>query len=65
MAMYQIVRMYQKKWQGRVIQSGLTLEQAREHCSNPETSSRTCTSASSKAITRRNGEWFDSYREQK
>lgn len=65
MAMYQIVRMYKNKWQGRVIQSGLTLEEAQAHCSNPETSSKTCTSSKSKAITRRNGEWFDSYREQK
>jgi len=62
---YQIVRMYQNKWQGRVIQSGLTLEEAKAHCSNPETSSKTCTSSKSKAITRRNGEWFDSYREEK
>jgi hypothetical protein len=58
---YQIVREYQNKWQGRVIKSGLTLEEAKAHCSNPETSSRTCSSSKSKAITRRNGQWFDAY----
>lgn len=61
---YDIVRMYKNKWQGRVILRGLTLEEAQQHCSNPETSSKTCTSAKSKSITRRNGEWFDSYRKQ-
>ena len=61
---YDIVRMYKNKWQGRIILRGLTLQEAQAHCSNPETSSKTCTSAKSKAITKRNGEWFDSYRKQ-
>ncbi len=62
--MYKIVRFYfNKPGSRRTIDSHLTLEQARAHCNNPETSSSTCTSAASKAITRHNGEWFDGYEE--
>jgi len=60
--MYKIVRSYQKDWRKlRTIKTGLTLEQAQAHCSDPETSSTTCTGAVGKACTRRNGDWFDSY----
>jgi hypothetical protein len=45
----------------RVIKSGLTEGEARQHCRNPETSSRTATSHKAKAYTRANGEWFDGY----
>ena len=59
---YDIVRQYQDpNKRSRVILRGLTLQEAQAHCSNPETSSRTCTSSKSKAITRRNGQWFDAY----
>lgn len=40
-----------------------TLELAQEHCCNPETSSKTCTSAAGKRRTRRCGPWFDAYTE--
>ena len=61
---YTIIRNYfDKPGRGRVILRGLTLEEAQAHCGNPETSSRTATSAKAKAITRRNGRWFDSYTE--
>lgn len=59
---YQIVRRYFKGGK-RVISTGLTLEQAQEHCSDPETSSRTCTNSAGRARTRRKGPWFDSYEE--
>ena len=59
---YTIVRNYfRKPGRGRVIARGLSEEQAQAHCSNPETSSSTCQTARTKAITRRNGPWFDSY----
>jgi len=45
----------------RTIKRGLTLEQARAHCSNPETSSRTATGSAEVARTRRLGDWFDGY----
>ena len=59
---YKIVRNYFKGGR-RTIETGLTLEQAQAHCSDPETSSSTCTLSSRKAITRRMGQWFDSYTE--
>ena len=64
--MYNIVRMYFDAPSGirkRVIQTHLTLEEAQEHCKDPETSSSTCTSAAGKARTRRMGPWFDGYEE--
>ena len=46
---YKIVRFYAPHLNksNRVIQRGLTLEEAQEHCKNPE--------------TRKAGEWFDGY----
>ena len=62
--MYTIVRMYFDETKpSRTVKTGLTLEQAQAHCRDPETSSSTCTTASAKRITTRNGEWFDSYKE--
>lgn len=57
---YKIVRHY---FQGgkRVVRRGLTLSEAQNHCRNPETSSSTATTASSKRRTRRMGPWFDGY----
>ena len=75
--MYKIVRTYygkpeHNKFYGevvhcgarrRTIETGLTLEEAQAHCNDPETSSRTCTSAAKRRITRKHGEWFDGYTE--
>jgi hypothetical protein len=55
---------FEKPGMNRTIQRGLTLAEAQEHCGNPETSSSTCTTAAAKAITRRNGPWFDGYEEE-
>jgi hypothetical protein len=40
---------------------GLTLEEAQTHCKDPETSSRTATSAAARRRTRLYGPWFDGY----
>ncbi len=68
--MYKIVRHYYGFANGvrpsphnRTIETGLTLEEAQAHCKDPETSSRTCTSAAKRRITRRSGAWFDGYTE--
>jgi hypothetical protein len=52
--MYKIIRNY---FQGghRTIRSGLTLEEAQAHCHNPETSSRTATSAKARRLTAARG----------
>lgn len=57
---YRIIR-FKFHGKSRTIKTGLTLEEAQAHCSDPETSSRTAKSAKSKAITRRIGPWFDGY----
>lgn len=64
MKTYKIVRHY---YHGipRTVRTGLTLEQAQAHCSDPETSSSTCKSASAKARSWRVGKWFDGYTEEK
>lgn len=64
MSTYRIVRHYFKKGK-RVIARGLTLEEAQKHCKDPETSSRTATSAKARRITKQNGPWFDGYEEAK
>jgi len=60
MSTYKIIRLYQNHTK-RVIRRGLTLQEAQEHCSNPETSSRTCTKSKNIARTKRMGPWFDGY----
>lgn len=57
---YRIIRYYM---QGRnvTLRTGCTLAEARTHCSDPETSSSTCTSAAGKRRTRQRGPWFDGY----
>ena len=58
--MYKIQRLYFRGGR-RTIKSGLTLEQAQAHCSDPETSSSTCQRAKNVKRTRERGAWFDSY----
>lgn len=58
--MYKIVRFYHKGGR-RTLMTGLTLEEAKEHCNDPETSSRTCTTPYRRSLTRKHGIWFDGY----
>ena len=60
MCKYNIVRFYFKKGR-RVIKSNVTLEEAQEHCSDPETSSNTCTLPRKLQYTKEHGPWFDGY----
>ena len=57
---YKVVRMFLRGGR-RTIKSGLTLADAQAHCEDPETSSRTATSAKAKRYTAWRGEWFDGY----
>lgn len=63
MSSYKIVRYFQQGDQ-EVIEEGLSLEEAQEHCGHPETSSRTATSDAAIKRTDRYGHWFDGYREE-
>jgi len=59
---YKILRFYQRDdVETEEIATGLTLEDAQEHCSDPETSSRTCKLPENVARTSACGEWFDGY----
>ena len=59
---YRIVRLYKDAdIRRRVIARGLTLDEARAHCSDPETSSSTATTPEAKARTAKLGPWFDGY----
>jgi hypothetical protein len=63
---YNIIRLYEdQSINSRTIRRGLTLEEAQAHCSDPETSSSTCTNAVGKRRTKSLGRWFDAYEEAK
>lgn len=55
---YYVKRFY-RDCAAEVIKEGLTLEEAREHCSNPETCSDTCSDGEGDK-----GPWFDGYGEE-
>lgn len=61
--LYKIVRTYQRDRAPRTIKRGLTLQEARAWCKDPETSSRTATSSAARRHTARFGAWFDGYQE--
>lgn len=62
---YNVARMYfNDEYPTEIIKRGLTLEEARKHCRDPETSSSTCTEPEGKARTEERGSWFDGYEEE-
>jgi hypothetical protein len=59
---YSIMRYYRDlPGRAEVIETDLTREEAREHCSDPETCSDTCTSQDGIARTKQYGPWFDGF----
>ena len=66
MSTYRIVRMYfSDDYASEIIESGVTLEQAQAHCTDPETSSSTATGEAAVALTAARGPWFDGYEEER
>ncbi len=64
---YKIVRRYflhDECDDRKTIETGLSLEEAQEHCSDPESSSRTCVQQEGLERTSKHGPWFDSYTEE-
>lgn len=62
---YKIIRFYQDdNLDPEVIVRGLTLEQAKGHCNDPETASDTAKSPAAMERTKRVGAWFDGYEEE-
>lgn len=58
--LYKIIRFF-KDGGNRVVDRGLTLEEAQAHCRDIQSSSSTATSATAKRRTRLHGQWFDGY----
>lgn len=62
---YEIVRFYQDPDMHReTVETGLTLEEAEDHCNGKQASSRTCTTPEGIARTMEYGEWFEGYTEE-
>lgn len=62
---YKIVRHYENEnIPPQTIKTGLTREEAQEHCRKPETSSSTATSLQARRRTQRRGRWFDGYEQE-
>jgi hypothetical protein len=60
MTTYKITRFY-ANGNSETVTKGLTLEQAQEHCNDPETSSRTALGERAAQRTAQHGAWFDGY----
>lgn len=59
---YKIIRFYLDPFKDKkIIAHGLTLEEAQKWCSDPETSSSTCTTFTGRDRTARYGEWFEGF----
>lgn len=62
MATYKIVRFYQDPDKASyTVVTGQTEEQAKRHCSDPESNSQTATSQEARDRTALYGAWFDGY----
>lgn len=64
MSTYKIVRTFQDPNRSSMTvrgKTGLTLEEAQYHCSDPETNSKTATRAVNRRYTAKVGPWFDGY----
>lgn len=64
MSTYKIVRRFFKDYEPQIIATGLDLDEAKAHCKDPETSSRTATQPEPVALTQSHGPWFDGYEEE-
>ncbi len=64
MTTYRIVRFFQKDHPREIVEEGLSLSEAQEHCRDPETSSRTARSADAQLRTTVEGPWFEGYEEE-
>lgn len=65
MTTYKIVRYYKDNHESKVLYRGMTLEAAKKHCNNPETSSETATLPRSIEHTKKHGPWFDGWTSEK
>ena len=62
---FKIVRNFFEGYPDKTIKRGLTEEEARAWCNDPETSSSTAKGEAAHKILRKYGEWYDGYAEDK
>lgn len=63
---YRILRFYfEDRPPTKIVDRGLTLEEAQKHCCDEETSSSTCKGEDGLNETEKFGKWFDGYEEEK
>lgn len=60
METYCIIRFFKGRG-SEIIKEGLSLEEAQEHCNDPETSSSTAVGQDAVERTLSEGDWFDGY----
>ena len=62
---YRVVRYYQDRdTDSEIVETGLTLAEAKDACQDPETSSRTASTPEGLARTREHGAWFHGFEEE-
>ena len=62
---YKIIRFFEEgRGRRMVIKTGLSLEEAQEHCRDKETNSITASGLVETTLTRNFGRWFDGYEEE-
>ncbi len=59
--MYKIIRFYHHDKTERVLRTFVTRKHAKEHCCNPEASSKTCSKPANVQRTYKVGPWSDNY----
>ena len=64
MATYKIVRKFFRNERSHTIATGLTLEEAKMHCSSTESSSSKCVEAVGRRRTKLRGAWMDCFYEE-
>lgn len=58
---YKIIRFYHDQLSERVLRTFVTKQHAKEHCTNPEASSKTCQKPANINRTQKVGRWSDVY----
>lgn len=62
---YRIVRFHANSdIDNKIIEENVSLEEAKKHCNDPETSSRTAKGKEAIEYTKEFGQWFDGFEEE-
>lgn len=64
MTFYTITRYYRAGHPSETVETGLTIDEAKAHCNDPETSSATATSQEAFERTLAKGAWFHGFTEE-